>query len=146
MTLYKILKYVALALGVIGLVLLGRLLATGDDAIVNSGDVQASVVDPMLYVTYIVFAIVVVLVLIFVIKGLFSGNIKNTLIPVGVFAVVLLIAYMLGDATPMYDRNNVQTIDASGSKWVDAGLFTFYILAAVAILVMLFSGVKKIMK
>lgn len=33
MTIHKVLKYLALVIGVIGLILLGRVIATGDDAI-----------------------------------------------------------------------------------------------------------------
>lgn len=40
MTLHKVLKYLALVIGVIGLILLGRIIATGDDAIKASADLQ----------------------------------------------------------------------------------------------------------
>lgn len=144
MTIHKVLKYLALVIGVIGLILLGRVIATGDDAIENSGSVQASVIDPMLILTYIVFGIVVVLVLFYVLKGLFQGNIKSTLISVGLFAAVVIISYLIAGGGAVYDRNGVQVISDSGSKWVDTGLYLFYILGAVAILSMMLSGARKL--
>ena len=144
MGIYKILKYLALAIGVISAILLARVLMAGDDAITDSPDVQASVVDPFLWVSYIVLGIVIALVLIYVLKGLFRGNIKKTLISIGVFLLIVVLAYVLADDNIIYDRNDVAQISASGSKWVGAGLITFYILGAFAILAMLFSGVTKI--
>ena len=145
MTIYKVLKYLAIFIGVISAVLLARVLMAGDEAITDSPDVQASVVDPFLWVSYIVLFIVIALVLFYVIKGLFSGNIKKTLISVGVFVLILAISYALAGNDIIYDRNDVAMISESGSKWVGAGLIAFYILGAFAILAMLFSGVTKIM-
>ena len=144
MTIYKVLKYLAILIGVISAVLLARVLISGDEAIVDSPDVQASVVDPFLWVAYIVLLIVVGLVLIFVIKGLFRGSIKKTLVSVGVFLLIIVLAYVLAGDEVIYDRNDVALISPSGAKWVSAGLITFYILGAFAILAMLFSGVTKI--
>lgn len=141
---YKILKYLALAIGVISAILLVRVLMAGDDAIIDSPDVQASVVDPFLWISYIILGAVIALVLFYVIKGLFRGNIKKTLLTVGVFLLIVVVAYVIADDSVMYDRNDVAVISASGSKWVGAGLITFYILGAFAILAMLFSGVTKI--
>lgn len=146
MTIHKILKYLAAVIGVVGLILLGRILMTGDDAIENSASVQASVVNPFMFVAYFVFAVIVLLVLFFVIKGLFKGDIKNTLISIGAFVAIVVIAYVLADGTVMYDRNNVEVVNASESRWVSTGLITFYILAAIAIGAMVISGVKKLIK
>ena len=81
MGLHKILKYVALGLGVIGMILLARIIFTGDDAIEASADVQSSVVDPYIFIAYVVLAVILVLVLVYVLKGIFAGNIKKTLMP-----------------------------------------------------------------
>lgn len=145
MTIHKILKYLALVIGVIGLILLGRIIMTGDDAIESSASVQASVVDPFMIVAYIVFAIVLVLVLFYVIKGLFTGNIKRTLISVGAFILVVAIAYFLTSGTEVVTRDG-EVFSANQIHWVGAGLVTFYILAAIAIGAMVVSGVKKLIK
>ena len=39
-----------------------------------------------------------------------------------------------------------ELLSASGSRWVGTGLRTFYILAIVAVGVMLYSGVKRFLK
>jgi hypothetical protein len=145
MTIHKILKYLALVIGVIGLILLGRIIMTGDDAIESSASVQASVVDPFMIVAYIVFAIVLVLVLFYVIKGLFTGNIKRTLISVGAFILIVAVAYFLTSGSEVVTRDG-EVFSANQIHWVGAGLVTFYILAAIAIGAMVISGVKKLIK
>ncbi|ADF54845.1 MAG: hypothetical protein CMP12_17615 [Zunongwangia sp.] len=143
MTLHKILKYVALVIGVLGLIFLGRILAAGDDAIEASADVQSSVLEPMMWISYLVLAVVIALVAIFVIAGLFRGNIKNTIIGIVSFAVVVLVSYLVTTGTQVTTREG-DIISAGTVHWVGAGLVCFYILAALAILAMVFSGVKKL--
>jgi hypothetical protein len=145
MTLHKILKYLAIVIGVIGLILWGRVLMTGDDAIENSASVQASVVTPFLIVAYIIFAIVVLIVAFYVLKGLFSGDVKKTLMSVGAFVLIVVISYLVTGGTEMV-MNDGEVISASAVHWVGAGLVTFYILACIAILLMVVSGVRKLIK
>lgn len=145
MNLYKILKYAAVALAVVAVILLARLWMAGDEAVINSATVQASVVTPFLYLSYIVLALTVILVLIFVIKGLFSGNIKNTLISIGAFILIVAIAYLLTDGTQM-TLDNGDILSASASHWISAGLVLFYILSGIAVLLMVLSGAKKLIK
>lgn len=144
MSIYKIFKYLAIGIGVVSAILLVRVLMAGDGAITDSPDVQGSVLDPFMYVSYLALVVVGVLILFYVIKGLFKGNIKKTLLSVGVFVVIVFLSYALADGSVMYDRNGVETISASGSKWVGAGLIAFYILGILAVLSMVFSGVMKI--
>ncbi len=141
MALHKILKIVALLLSVAGIIFLAMIIAKGDTEVAATG----AGVDGFLYVAYIIFAITLVFVLFFVIKGVFAGNIKNTLISVGAFLAIVIISYVLADGNPMTVGDG-ETLSASGSKWVGAGLYTFYILAIIAIGAMVFSGVKKITK
>ena len=145
MTLHKILKYIALVIGVVGLILWGRVLMTGDEAIETSADVQASVVTPFLIVAYIVFALIVLIVLFYVIKGLFSGDIKKTLISVGAFVAIIVVAYLVTDGTEVVTTDG-DVLSASAVHWVGAGLVTFYILAGLAILLMVVSGIRKLVK
>ena len=143
MTLHKILKYVALVIGVLGLIFLGRILAAGDDAIEASADVQGSVLEPMMWISYLVLVVVIALVVIFVIAGLFRGNIKNTIIGIVSFAVVVLVSYLVTTGSQVTTSDG-EIISADTVHWVGAGLVCFYILAGLAILAMLFSGVKKL--
>lgn len=143
MTLHKILKYVALVLGLIGIVFLVRILLADDGSIVASADAQESLVTPFLWLAYFILLITLVLVAFFVVKGLFRGDIKTTLISIGAFALVIVIAYVLTDGTEVQLKDG-GTLSASASHWVSAGLGMFYILAAVAVGAMLISGVKKL--
>jgi hypothetical protein len=145
MTIHKILKYLALVIGVIGLILLGRIIMAGDDAIESSASAQQSFVTPFIWLSYLVLAVIIVLVLFFVIKGLFKGNIKNTLISVGSFLLIIGIAYVVtdGEAITLKDGD---ILSASASHWVSAGLVVFYILAAVAVGAMVLSGIRKLVK
>jgi hypothetical protein len=135
MALHKILKLVALLLGVVALVMGIWLFSTGNQ----------SLVQPLMYIAYAVFLLTVLFVVIFVLKGLFSGNIKNTLITVGAFLAVVVVAYLIsnGVETPMKDG---EMLSASGSKWVGTGLYTIYFLAIIAIGTMIVTGAKKIFK
>ncbi len=142
MGLYKILKIVAAILGVLGMVLWFMIVYKGDEAIKAAG---GEGVDPLMYVGYIVLAIVLLFVLVFVLKGIFEGNIKKTLLSVGVFLLVVIISYVMAtdsiEGLPLVDD---EPITGSTSKWVGAGLYTFYLLAIAAIGAMVLSGVKKL--
>ncbi|MAT90094.1 MAG: hypothetical protein CMC35_05325 [Flavobacteriaceae bacterium] len=138
MALHKILKIVALLLGVAGVIFLGMIIAKGDEAIKATGEG----VDGIMYVAYVIFALVLLFVVVFVLKGIFAGDLKKTLMSVGAFALIVVIAYVLSDGVETELREGGM-LSASGSKWVGTGLYTFYILAILAIGAMVFSGIKK---
>ena len=144
MGLHKIIKILAWVIGVAGVASLIMILNAGDEEIKNAalgGDTGA--VDPMYNVALIIFSLVVIAVLFFVVKGIFAGNIKKTLISIGAFVVVVAIAYGMaqGVETELQDG---EMLSENGSRWVGAGLITFYILAVVAIGAMVLGGVKKV--
>ncbi|MBK5191929.1 MAG: hypothetical protein JJE07_01750 [Flavobacteriaceae bacterium] len=145
MTLHKILKYVALVLSLIGIVFLVRILIADDGSIVASADAQESLITPFLWLAYITLLIIIVMVALFVVKGLFRGNIKTTLISIGAFVLVIGIAYVLTDGNEVQLKDG-GTLSASGSHWVSAGLGMFYILGTIAVGAMFLSGVKKLIK
>ncbi|MCG2417692.1 hypothetical protein K8089_01570 [Aequorivita sp. F47161] len=141
MALHKILKIVALLLSVAGIIFLAMIIAKGDTAVVETGEG----VDGFLYVAYIIFAITVAFVLFFVVKGIFAGNIKNTLISVGAFLLIVVVSYVLSDGNPLATQDGGM-LSESGSKWVGTGLYAFYILAIIAVGSMVFGGIKKVTK
>ncbi|GAA3601450.1 hypothetical protein Q4Q39_12800 [Flavivirga amylovorans] len=140
MKLHKVLKIIAFALAIIGAIFALMIIAGDEkDALSMSGN--------MLYVAYVVLGLILVMVFIFVIKGLFAGNIKKTLMTVGAFLAIVFISYSISsgtdlDLTPFTDKG--QDVTEATSKQVGAGLYTFYVLAFLAIASMAFSGVKKI--
>jgi len=145
MRFHKILSIVALILAIIGIIF-GLLVATGDlETLWQDG----SMVDNMMRVAYVIFAITLVLVLFFVIKGLFAGNIKKTLLSLGIFLAIIVVSYLMASGTnldlqPFIDKG--LNVTETTSKNVGAGLYTFYALAIFAIAVMALSGIKKLVK
>ena len=137
MDLYKILKYLAYALGIIGAVFALLLMTTDSD----------SMIDNILIVTYIVLFVVIALILTYVIKGIFAGNIKKTLTTVGLFLAVILISYIISSGSDLdlkQFNDKGLGITEGVSKNVGAGLYAFYFLAIIAIGATLLSGVKKL--
>jgi Na+/proline symporter len=141
MGLHKILKIVALLLGLAGLIFWVMLVAKGDDVVKSTGEG----VDPLIYIAYITLVIVLLFVLVFVLKGIFAGNLKKTLLIVGAFLAIVIVSYMMSSGSvkglPLIEG---EPISESGSKWVSTGLNTFYILAIGAISAMAISGLKKL--
>jgi hypothetical protein len=141
MGLHKILKLIVGIVGIVALVVAGMVWAN-NEAIVG-GDSQ-NLVDIMILLAWIVIGIAVILVAIFVVKGLFSGNAKNTLIGAGAFLLVVAISYFAASGAEEVAMKDGEMLSASGSQWVSAGINAFFILAAVAIVLMVISGAKKL--
>lgn len=147
MALHKILKIIGLLLSLAGIIFFVMIVNTGDTTIEDKlavGEDVASV-NWILYAGYIMLGLVIASVLIFVFKGLFAGNIKKTLISLGLFLFIGVISYAMASGSveglPLVDD---KVVSESASKWVGTGLYAFYILAVLAIGSMVFSGVKKL--
>ena len=145
--LHKILKIVALILSVLGAIWLIRILMAGDTAITDSADLQSSLVTPFIYIAYATIIIAIVFVLVFILKNLFSSgsSLKSTLIGLGAFLAVVVISYVIASGEEVTLRDG-EVVSAGASRWIEAGIYMFYILAVVAIGSMVFSGVKKLAK
>jgi hypothetical protein len=141
----RILNIVKIVIGVLAAILFVRIMIENDDLIKDSAELQNSLISPDLYLAYIVLGITVFLVLIFTLIGVFKGNIKKTLISVGLFVLVIAISYfaLAGDYGVGRQISDTETLSLSGAKWIGAGLYTFYILAIVAVLSMFVSTIKK---
>ncbi|MFB9053253.1 hypothetical protein ACFFVB_09195 [Formosa undariae] len=136
MSLHKIITIIVGILSVIGIIF-ALMIMSGND----------SMIDNLLYVTYAVLVLILALVLIFVITGLFKGDIKKTLFSVGAFVAILFIAYAMSsgtdlDLTPFIDKG--MDVSESTSKYVGAGLYAFYILGVIAIGSMVYANIKKL--
>ena len=150
MNLHKIFKIIAGVLSLIGAVLLALIINTGDEAFESayaSGQ-STALVDNMSYLAYLVLAIIILFVVFFVVKNLFTNtsSLKSTLVGVGAFLAVLLVSYFLTAGDPTQYFNNGIAATESSSHMVGAGLVAFYALGSIAILLMLFTGVKKLIK
>ncbi|GGW59073.1 hypothetical protein DFQ11_1011007 [Winogradskyella epiphytica] len=141
---HKIFKILAALLSLFGIISLVRILSAGDEAM-ETGE-KAGLFEPMAYTAYIILGLVIAFVLVFVIKNLFTNTatLKNTLIGVGAFVAVLVIAYVISGGDAMAYKNGDVMATEGESHLVGAGLIAFYILLAVAAITMVFSGVKKV--
>ena len=143
----KIVNILKIVIGIIAAILFVRIMIEDDELIKEQVDLQNSLVSPDLYLAYIILGIAVLLAVVFTLIGVFKGNIKKTLISVGAFVVVVLISYfaLAGDYGTGFKLSDTETLSQNGANWVGAGLYTFYILAIIAIGSMLISTVKKAM-
>lgn len=148
MKIQNIIKIISAIISVLAAFFLLRIIGTGDDDIkmaATMGDFSA--VSPLVELARIVIFITIATTLIFSLLGLFSdrAKLKKAAISIGLFLCVIGISYVLSEGveTPLKDG---EVLSANGSKWVGTGIRTFYILAVIAISLMIFSGVTKIIK
>jgi hypothetical protein len=146
MKIQNIIKIISAVIGVLAAFFLLRIIGTGDDDIkmaATMGDFGA--VSPLVELARIVLVLTIAITLIFTLRGLFSdlAKLKKAGIAIGLFLAVVFLSYALSDGveTPLKDG---EMLSASGSKWVGTGIRTFYILAVLAIGLMLLSGARKI--
>lgn len=146
--LHKIVKIVAALISLVGIVSLIRIIAKGDEEIeaaALTGD--TAIAEPMAWASYIMLGLVLAFVIIFVLKNLFTNKagLKNTLVGVGTFVIVLVIAYAVSGNDPMqYILKDDIIASDSQSHIVGAGLVSFYILLVVSAGAMVFAGAKRI--
>jgi hypothetical protein len=147
MNIQNIIKIISAVFGLLGVIFLFRIIGAGDEKIKMAaamGDLSS--VSPLVSLAIAILAITVLVTLIFSTMNLASDitKLKKALIFIGCFSAVVGVGYALssGVETPVKDG---EVLSASSSRWVGAGIRTFYILAFVAILSMAFSGVKKIL-
>ena len=144
----KIFTYIALALGVLGLILQVIILSQGDDVIkLNALSGDYGIVSTMITLALLVLAITVVLTLFFSFGNLASDGkkLKKALISMGVFVAVVLVAFLFstGTETPL---KNGEMLSAAGSRWIETGLRTFYFLVFIAVGAMLYTGIARFKK
>ena len=138
---YKIAKYAALGLGVIGVILWIALSLSDNSADPNNGTQQA-----LLVLTYILLGITLAAVLISAGMNIASSPkaLKKTLIYTGGFVVILLLGYALSSGVAEPDASEeVKKASDSVRKWTSTGLIALYILVAGAIAALVASNVKK---
>ncbi|MGE0077693.1 MAG: hypothetical protein AB7S48_07535 [Bacteroidales bacterium] len=104
-------------------------------------------VEPFIIWAYILFGLAVVLALIFPIYYFIRNpkNALNTLLGIGLMAVVFGIGYALGDATPITTPTNDPNFsNINVLTLTDAGLIGTYIMFGAALLLMFYTGVRSV--
>ncbi len=148
MKLENIIKIICAVLGLLGVVFLFRIIATGDDEIKMAASMgDFGLISPLISLSMFIFFITVAATIIFSLINLASdtGKLKKAMVFIGFLIIVVGIAYASssGIETPMKDG---EILSASGSRWVGTGIRVFYILASVAVLSMIAFGARNIIK
>ena len=132
---YKVIKYTALALSLLGVLFV---------LMIQMMDMLQGI-DYILFVAYIIMALIVSSVMFYSIRNIVSDkeSLQSTLKTVGIFLVLFLICYFVlarGEETPLRDG---KMLSAAGSKLISAALFMFYSLIAIASGAMLWFSFKN---
>ena len=148
MNLEKITRIGCIALGVLGLIFLSLVFFTGDDTIkMSAASGEFGVITPIILLSQLILLIAIIVTLLFSLRGLAKdkAKMKSALTSAGLFLAVVVVAFFLssGVETPMRDG---KVLSAIGSQLVGTGIRVFYILAIVAVGLMIFSGGKKFIK
>ena len=143
MNISKIVGIIAAVLAVVGVILYALMGASDSDT--------PSQISPMLQLAYVMIAIAAIAAILFGLISIFTGgNIKKTLIMLGVLAAVVALGFGLASSSPdmiqkFADLPQPIDVTEATSKRVGAGLRIFYILAIIAIGSMLWGGVKRVL-
>ncbi len=111
----------------------------------NTEEADGSI-DAMLRFTYVVLVLALIATVLVWLKDIVSHpkKLMQTLIFVGLFALVVLIAKFGLASNEAVDYYPNIHVDANTSNWVDTGLYTFYILGFAAIALMFLSPVLSL--
>lgn len=140
MNVYKISKIVVIIIGIIASILFVSALGMEISMENNS-----YIVDYFIYISYLAMAIAFFSVIYFVFKNLFThkDQLKRALISIGLFAAVILIAFIMADSTEIKLKDGA-VISSMYSKLISTSINTFYILAVVSVGVLGWTGFSKI--
>ena len=148
MNLQKITNISVVLLAVLALIVLGVIIGQGDEYIEMSAmQGNFGAVSVMINLALFVLLVTVLMTLVFSMKNLFSekSKLKKAGISIGSFLLVFIVAFVLssGIDTPMQDG---KMLSALQSRFVEAGIRTFYLLTLIAGGIMIFFSVSKYFK
>ena len=144
----KIFTYLALAFGVIGLILQAVILSQGDDSIkMNALAGDYGIVSTMVFLAIVILIITVALTLVFSFSNLAAdkSKLRKAMISVGAFIAIVLIAFLFSSGTETSLKDG-DMLSASGSRWIETGLRTFYFLVFIAVGSMLYPSIAPLKK
>ena len=148
MNLQKITNISVVLLAVLALIVLGVIIGQGDEYIEMSAmQGNFGAVSVMINLALFVLLVTVLMTLVFSMKNLFSekSKLKKAGISIGSFLFVFIVAFVLssGIETPMQDG---KMLSALQSRFVEAGIRTFYLLTLIAGGIMVYFSVSKYFK
>ena len=148
MNLQKITNISVVLLAVLALIVLGVIIGQGDEYIEMSAmQGNFGAVSVMINLALFVLLVTVLMTLVFSMKNLFSekSKLKKAGMSIGSFLLVFIVAFVLssGVETPMQDG---KMLSALQSRFVEAGIRTFYLLTLIAGGIMVYFSVSKYFK
>ena len=148
MNLQKITNISVVLLAVLALIVLGVIIGQGDEYIEMSAmQGNFGAVSVMINLALFVLLVTVLMTLVFSLKNLFSekSKLKKAGMSIGSFLLVFILAFVLssGVETPMQDG---KMLSALQSRFVEAGIRTFYLLTLIAGGIMVYFSVSKYFK
>ncbi len=146
MNIQTIVKIISAVFGLLGVVFLFRIIGVGDEEIKMAASIgDYGVVSPLVSVAIAILFVTIAITVVFSLINLASSpqKLKKALVFIGFFLVLVGLSFAIssGIETPLKDG---EILSANGSRWVEAGIRMFYILAALAIGSMMFFGGKKL--
>ncbi|WP_437397340.1 hypothetical protein [Flagellimonas lutimaris] len=139
----KIVKILLIVIGLLAAVLWFSLPSADDPNAINSGSMNF-----MFIIMYILLAIAVITSVVFGFAKLFStkGSLKKALFAIGGLAIVVAISYGLSSdnmaVVEIMSERGVETTEGT-VKNIGMGLNVFFILTAIAVVLMVFPGLKR---
>ena len=148
MNIKKITNIVSIIIGVLAIVFLILIISKGDDNIeMDAMNGDYGFVSALIYLAFAVLAIVVLSTLVFSLMNLVSdkAKMKKASISIGSFILVIIISYIFSDGveTPMEDG---KVLSETGSRLVETGIRSFYLLTLIAGGIMIYNSVIKLFK
>ncbi len=145
MNIQKIIKIGALVIGLIAVFFLVRVIMIGDEAF-ETDAANHGVLSGFVNLALVVLAIAAISAVLFSLVNLVSSpdKLKKSLISFGVFAVILILGYMMSSGEERL-LNDGTTLTAAQSQMIEGAIKSFYILIMLAAGLMLFFGVKKML-
>ena len=148
MNLQKITNISVVLLALLALIVLGVIIGQGGEYIEMSAmQGNFGAVSVMINLALFVLLVTVLMTLVFSMKNLFSekSKLKKAGMSIGSFLFVFILAFVLssGVETPMQDG---KMLSALQSRFVEAGIRTFYLLTLIAGGIMVYFSVSKYFK
>ncbi len=139
MDLHKISKIAAAIIGVLSIVL--TVLCISAEKTEAGGTIEMFIL-----LSYVALFLTIGAVLYFVVLNFIADkDKKTTLISLGLFVGVILVAFVLADSTE-YPLKDGKVISSGESKFISTSLNTFYIMALLAVGSLVYSSVGKFKK
>ncbi|MBO0331342.1 hypothetical protein [[Muricauda] lutisoli] len=139
----KIVKILLIVIGLVAAVLWFSLPSADDPGAINSGSMNF-----MFIIMYILLAIAVVTSVVFGLAKLFTtkGSLKKALFAIGGLAIVVAVSYGLSSdnmaVVEAMSERGVETTEGT-VKNIGMGLNVFFILTVIAVILMVFPGLKR---